>query len=185
MAGAVNRTTPASVLAAVGLVRQGKVATLDKVCQRDAPVFGDRGWRMTIPGLPTGGPFGTDHPVYSDEYLAVEIGQIGARFDGPGEIGTLTPQGMFFCNGRMLDRDPAIGACGLGPLGVEHVAEKGFVCRGVLLDAVAYRGGRLPVPPVRSLRGGAGWPGQRPPAARVPPSCRSAAGHPALGLNLG
>ena len=36
---------------------------------------------------------------------------------------------------------------GLGDLGVEHVAEKGFVCRGVLLDAAAYRGlERLPVP---------------------------------------
>ena len=34
----------------------------------------------------------------------------------------------------------------MGPLGVEHVAEIGFVCRGVLLDAVAYRGGRLPIP---------------------------------------
>jgi kynurenine formamidase len=29
---------------------------------------------------------------------------------------------------------------------VEHVAEVGFVCRGVLLDAVALRGGQLPVP---------------------------------------
>ncbi len=146
MAGAVNRTTPESVLAAVRLVRQGKVATLGKIYQRDAPVFGDRGWRMTIPGLPTGGPFGTDQLVYNDEYLAAEIGQIGTQFDGPGHIGTLTPKGMFFYNGRMLDQDPDIGAYGLGPLGVEHVAEKGFVCRGVLLDAVAYRGGRLPVP---------------------------------------
>ena len=35
----------------------------------------------------------------------------------------------------------------MGPLGVEHVAEKGFVCRGVLLDAPAYRGlARLPMP---------------------------------------
>ena len=29
--GAVNRTTPATVLSAVGLVKQGKVATLGKV----------------------------------------------------------------------------------------------------------------------------------------------------------
>ena len=34
----------------------------------------------------------------------------------------------------------------MGRLGVEHVAQKGFVCRGVLLDAVALRGGQLPVP---------------------------------------
>jgi kynurenine formamidase len=34
----------------------------------------------------------------------------------------------------------------MGPLGVEHVAKIGFVCRGVLLDAVALRGGQLPIP---------------------------------------
>lgn len=154
MAGAVNRTTPAMVLKAVGLVKQGKVATLGKVYQQDAPAFGTRGWRMTIPGLPTGGPFGAHQLVYNDEYLATEIGQIGTQFDGPGHIGTITPNGMFFYNGRMLNQDPAIGTYGLGPLGVEHVAEKGFVCRGVLLDAVALRGGQLPVP-----TGAAGDPG--------------------------
>jgi len=36
---------------------------------------------------------------------------------------------------------------GMGDLGVEHVAEKGFVCRGVLLDAASFRGvKRLPIP---------------------------------------
>ena len=100
MAGAVNRTTPALVLKAVGLVKQGKVATLGKVYQGDAPAFGSRGWRMTIPGLPTGGPFGTHKLVYNDEYLATEIGQIGTQFDGPGHIGAITQQGMFFYNGR-------------------------------------------------------------------------------------
>jgi len=35
----------------------------------------------------------------------------------------------------------------MGVLGVEHVAEKAYVCRGVLLDAAAYRGvKRLPIP---------------------------------------
>ena len=35
----------------------------------------------------------------------------------------------------------------MGDLGVEHVAEKGFVCRGVLLDAAKYRGvNPLPIP---------------------------------------
>ena len=81
MAGAVNRTTPEMVLKAVGLVKQGKVATLGKVYQQDAPTFGTRGWRMTIPGLPTGGPFGAHQLVYNDEYLSTEIGQVGTQFD--------------------------------------------------------------------------------------------------------
>ncbi len=144
-AGAVNRTTPEIVMKAVGLVKQGKVATLGKVYAGDAPAFGSRGWRMTIPGLPTGGPFGDQQLVYNDEYLATEIGQIGTQFDGPGHIGVTTSKGMYFYNGRFLE-DADIGAYGVGPLGVEHVAQKGFVCRGVLLDAVALRGGQLPIP---------------------------------------
>ncbi len=151
-AGAVNRTTPAMVLKAITLVKQGKVATLGKVYAQDAPAFGSRGWRMTIPGLPTGGPFGKQELVYNDEYVATEIGQIGTQFDGPGHIGVITSKGIFFYNGRYLS-DKGIGSYGLGPLGVEHVAKIGFVCRGVLLDAVALRGGRLPIPQKGTKKG--------------------------------
>ena len=137
-AGAVNRTTPEMVLNAVKLVKRGRVATLGKVYQGDAPAFGSRGWRMTIPGLPTGGPFGTQKLVYNDEYVSTEIGQIGTQFDGPGHIGVITSKGMYFYNGRFL-KDKGVSGYGMGPLGVEHVAKKGYVCRGVLLDAAAYR----------------------------------------------
>ena len=41
---------------------------------------------------------------------------------------------MFYYNGRFL-HDKGIGSEGMGPLGVEHVAQKGFVCRGVVLDS--------------------------------------------------
>lgn len=144
--GAANRRSTASVLKAVQLVKRGKVATLGKVYQQEAPGFGSRGWRMTIPGLPTGGPFGKQELVYNDEYVATEIGQIGTQFDGPGHIGVITSKGMFFYNGRFL-HDKDVSAYGLGALGVEHVAQVGFVCRGVLLDAVALRGGKpLPIP---------------------------------------
>jgi len=145
-AGSVNRITPQSVLKAVGLVKQGKTATLGKVYAQDAPGFGSRGWRLTIPGLPTGGPFGSQQMTYNDEYLSTEIGQIGTQFDGPGHIGVVTSKGIFHYNGRFLS-DEGVSAYGLGPLGVEHVAEKGFVCRGVLLDAAGLRGGSsLPIP---------------------------------------
>lgn len=143
--GALNRITPELVLKAVGLVKRGRTATLGKVYQQDAPAFGNRSWRLVIPGRPTGGPFGPQQLVYNDEYVSTELGQIGTQFDGPGHIGIRTSRGMFFYNGVMLE-DPRIGSAGMGPLGVEHVAQKGFVCRGVLLDAVALRGGALPVP---------------------------------------
>lgn len=143
--GSVNRTTPEMVLKAVELVKQGKVATLGKVYQKDIPTFGGRAWRMVIPGLPTGGPFGPAELYYTDEYLAAEIGQIGTQFDGPGHIGIGTSKGLFYYNGHFAE-DPDVGSYGMGPLGVEHVAEIGFVCRGVLLDAVADHGGPLPIP---------------------------------------
>ena len=144
-AGAVNRTTPELVLKAVGIVNQGKVATLGKVYASDAPVLGSRSYRLTIPGLPTVGAAGPQKFVYNDEIVTAEIGQVGTQFDGPGHIGVLTSKGHFYYNGRYLE-DPDVTAYGLGPLGVEHVAQKGFVCRGVLLDAVALRGGTLPIP---------------------------------------
>jgi kynurenine formamidase len=144
-AGAVNRTTPELVLAAIDLVKQGKVATLGKIYASDAPVLGDRGYRLSIPGLPTGGPDGPYFEVYNDELVTGEIGQIGTQFDGPGHIGVRTSRGDFYYNGRYLE-DADVTASGLGPLGVEHVAHKGFVCRGILLDAVALRGGTLPIP---------------------------------------
>src|SRR5215475_13456952 len=68
-AGAVNRTTSALVLDAVKLVKRGKVATLGKTYQSDAPAFGVRSWKMVIPGLPTGGPFGKQELVYNDEFV--------------------------------------------------------------------------------------------------------------------
>jgi kynurenine formamidase len=150
-AGAVNRTNPAIVMKAVRLVKQGKVATLGKLYHSTIPAFGPRGWTMTIPGTPTGGPFGKNALVYHDELVTTEIGQIGTQFDGPGHIGVRTSKGNFFYNGRIADQAYERGAggrvVGMGDLGVEWVAEKGFVCRGVLLDAVAYRGGkRLPIP---------------------------------------
>ena len=144
-AGAVNRTSPEIVMKAVGLVKQGKVATLGKVYAADMPLFSPRSYKMTIPGLPTGDASGPQLAAHNDEMLSAEIGQVGTQFDGPGHIGIRTSNGHYFYNGRYLE-DADVTTYGLGPLGVEHVAQKGFVCRGVLLDAVALRGETLQIP---------------------------------------
>ena len=149
--GAPNRTTPEIVLDAVGLVKQGKVATLGKLYAGDIPLIPWRSYTMVIPGTPTGGPFGSNMLVFHDEFLATEIGQVGTQFDGPGHIGVRTSDGDWFYNGRIAqetyERGPGNSVTGMGDLGVEFVAEKGFVCRGVLLDAAKHRGmERLPVP---------------------------------------
>ena len=150
-AGSVNRTTPEIVLKAMKFVKKGKVATLGKLYASDVPFFGPRGWNMTIPGTPTGGPFGSNALVYHDELVVTELGQVSTQFDGPGHIGVNTSKGMFFYNGQMAKKTYQRGAggrvIGMGGLGVEHIAEKGFVCRGVLLDATAYKGmNPLPIP---------------------------------------
>ncbi len=150
-AGAINRITPEIVLKAIKLVKQGKTATLGKYYDRDIPTFGARIWNMVIPGTPSGGPLGTNGLVYHDEYVSTEIGQIGTQFDGPGHIGVRTSKGDLFYNGREREATYARGAgarpVGMGDLGVEHVAEKAFVCRGVLLDAPKHRGvNPLPIP---------------------------------------
>ncbi len=149
--GAPNRTTPAIVMKAIGLVKEGKTATLGKLYQSEVPLFGPRTYQMTIPGTPTGGPFGKNALVYHDEMLTTEIGQVSTQFDGPGHIGVQTSQGAFFYNGRNPDETYERGAggrvVGMGDLGVEFVAEKGFVCRGILLNAPAYKGmNPLPIP---------------------------------------
>src|ERR687892_2829098 len=149
--GAPNRTTPEMVMEAVGLVKQGKTATLGKLYSSDIPFFGARGFRLNIPGTPTGGPFGSNQLVFHDELVTAELGQVGTQFDGPGHIGVRTSKGDYYYNGRereeTYERGPGNMVMGMGDLGVEYVGEKGFVCRGVLLDATKHRGTNpLPIP---------------------------------------
>ena len=88
--------------------------------------------------------------VYHDELVTTEIGQIQTQFDGPGHIGVNTSKGPFFYNGRIswdaYERGAGGRVFGMGPLGVEHVGELGFVCRLVVLDAVAYRKSQGKIP---------------------------------------
>jgi hypothetical protein len=146
-AGSSNHTkNSANVKRALSFVKQYKALTVGKYYHREAPAFGPRIWSMVISGTPTGGPFGKNALVYHDEFLTTEIGQIQTQFDGPGHIGVNTANGMFFYNGvdpmepgKGYERGAGGRVVGMGPLGVEHVGENGFVCRVVVLDAVAYK----------------------------------------------
>ena len=143
-AGSSNHTkNPANIKRALSTIKQNKSITIGKYYHREAPAFGPRGWQMSIPGTPTGGPFGKNALVYHDELVTTEIGQIQTQFDGPGHIGVNTAKGPMFYNKVISWEAYEHGAggrvFGMGPLGVEHVGELGFVCRLVVLDAVAYR----------------------------------------------
>jgi kynurenine formamidase len=151
-AGSSNHTkNPANIARAISMIKQNKSVTLGKYYHKDIPAVGERGWKMVLPGTPHAGPFGKNAMIYHDEYVSTEIGQIGTQFDGPGHIGVNTTKGMFMYNGRMYpasyERGGGGRAIGMGPNGVEHVGENGFICRGIVLDAAGYRGlERLPIP---------------------------------------
>jgi kynurenine formamidase len=150
-AGSANHTkNPDNIKRALATVKQFKSITVGKYYHREIPAFGARGWQLSIPGTPTGGPFGKNAMEYHDELVTTEIGQIGTQFDGPGHIGVNTSKGMFMYNGSMYPESYERGAggrvLGMGPNGVEHVAELGFVCRLVVLDAVAYRKSQGKIP---------------------------------------
>lgn len=140
-AGGSNWITPDLVLRAAKLVETGKVYELGQVYEQGMPLFGQRTYSLTIPGSPTGGPFGDNKLVYHDEFLCGEIGQIGTQFDGPGHIGTRmqmgdgTVQDVYY-NG--FTGDEIAGAYGLQKLGIENI--KPFFTRGILIDIAGLKG---------------------------------------------
>ena len=137
-AGASNWITPEKVLDAVKLVRDGKVYRLGRTYKAGMPLFGTRSFSLTIPGGPTGGPFGANKLVYHDEFVTGQIGQVGTQFDGFGHIGIQRGKDgdrteMRYYNGFS---EQEIGSSdGLLKLGIEHI--KPLVTRGHLVDAAA------------------------------------------------
>ncbi|HVY04883.1 MAG TPA: cyclase family protein [Burkholderiales bacterium] len=143
-AGSANYTKDsAQIKRALSTIKQYKAIAIGKYYHREAPSFGVRAWQMSIPGTPTGGPFGKNALIFHDELVTTEIGQIQTQFDGPGHIGVNTSKGPVMYNGRVTwdiyERGAGGRVLGMGVNGVEHVGELGFVCRLVVLDAVAYK----------------------------------------------
>ncbi len=134
--GAANRLTPAMVLEAVSLVRKGQVYQLGRAYEAGMPLFGDRHFSLTIPGVPTVGPLGKNQLLYNDEIVSAEIGQVGTQFDGLGHVGKRVDGKDRFYNG--FDLAEFGGSYGLEKLGVENVGV--FLTRGVLLDVARFKG---------------------------------------------
>ena len=130
--GAANLLTPAKVLEAVQLVKQGKVYQLGRVYERGMPLYGDRQYNLYIPNSATLKGAGKNQLTYHEEIVTAEIGQVGTQFDGLGHVGI----GDRFYNGN--DRRAFATPYGLEKLGIEKAGV--FVTRGVLLDAAAYKG---------------------------------------------
>lgn len=135
--GASHRITPAKVLEAAKLIKTGKIYRLGMNIEVGIPLFGQRHVSLTIPGGPTGGPFGDQKLMYNDEMFSGEIGQVGSQFDGLGHIGAYVGNEIRYYNG--FTQEQVGGAYGLKKLGVHNV--KPFFTRGILLDIAALKGG--------------------------------------------
>ena len=139
--GAANRITPEKVAAAARLVSKGQIYQLGRLYEHGMPIPGKRHFSLTIPGLPTGSPTGSNNMVSNDELFSGEIGQVGTQFDGLGHVGVRIGGEDYFYNGNKLSEfgDPY----GLKKLGVENVGV--LFTRGILLDVCALLGkDRLP-----------------------------------------
>lgn len=134
--GAANRVTPAKVLEAAALIRQGQIYELGRAYEPGMPMFGNRHFSLTIPGLPTVIIGGENAVVFNDELVSGELGQIGTQFDGLGHVGTEIDGDYVFYNGFKLSEFGT--SYGLTKLGIENVGA--LFTRGVLVDVARYKG---------------------------------------------
>lgn len=134
--GAANRITPEKVLEAVSLIDEGRIYELGREYGPGMPLFGNRHFKLTIPGLPTTVTGAENGVVFNDEMVSGELGQIGTQFDGLGHIGTEIDGDYVFYNGFRLSEFGT--PYGLTRLGVENVGA--LFTRGVLVDVARYKG---------------------------------------------
>lgn len=141
--GAANLLTPEKVLEAKQLIRTGQIYSLGFTYEFGIPIPpGKRHFSLTIPGSPTGGPYGKNMMVYHDDLFSGELGQIGTQFDGLGHIGVRIGREDYFYNG--WKRSQFGTPYGLMRLGVENVGP--IFTRGILLDVAGLRKtNRLPI----------------------------------------
>jgi kynurenine formamidase len=139
--GSLNEITPAAIVAAARLVRQGKVFDLGRILDKDVPHFPGRFWQQTLvsnahlanPRRDGGmdGGWGKNQVNWLIE-LATGTFQIGTQLDGLNHLQI----GDRFYNGwrtREIVED-----WGTSKLGIETVPP--ILTRGVLVDVAHHRG---------------------------------------------
>lgn len=134
--GAANLITPARVLEAASLIERGQIYQLGRRYETGMPLFGNRHFSLTIPGLPTVDLGSENAVVFNDELVSGELGQIGTQFDGLGHVGTGIDGDYVFYNGFRLSEFGT--SYGLTRLGVENVGS--IFTRGVLVDVARFKG---------------------------------------------
>ncbi len=131
--GAANLVTPARVLQALKLVKQGKTHPLGIVIDDKTPAFPPRGLSLEIvqPNQQGGKRLFGYKASYNDDLAQLWFG-IGPQIDGLGHLGQ---DGVYYnCNN---EKDFA-GITGVTKLGVHNIPP--IVARGVLINMAKYFG---------------------------------------------
>ncbi|MCV6585139.1 MAG: cyclase family protein [Marinibacterium sp.] len=134
--GAANLITPETVLAATGLIKQGRVHPLGIVVDASTPAFAPRGANLQVvqPGQHNGrtltGDFGWDIS-YNDDLAQLWFG-VGSQIDGLSHLGEAG--GYYNCN----DAKDFVALTGVKKLGIEGIPP--IVARGVLIDMARFHG---------------------------------------------
>ncbi|MBV1931136.1 MAG: cyclase family protein [Porticoccaceae bacterium] len=131
--GSANLISPASVLKASSLIKQGKTQHLGIIIDKNTPAFGPRSLNLQIvqPGQEWGrSPFSNGFN-YNDEVVQMWFG-IGSQLDGLGHPGQ---HGVFYNCNKGVD---FVRTEGVTKMGIEKVPP--MVARGVVLDMAAQAG---------------------------------------------
>lgn len=139
--GALNEITPAKIVAAAGLVRQGKTYDLSHVLDEDVPAFPGRSFRQHLvttahhenrrrPDAGESG-WGANNVNWITE-VVYGTTQLGTHLDGLNHLQI----GEQFYNGHTLGE--LAEAYGTNKLGIDTAPQ--IVTRGVLLDIAALHG---------------------------------------------
>lgn len=139
--GTLNELTPARIVEAVRLVRQGERIDLGRVLDKDTPVFPGRYWHQSVDLAPLitnlrradahGRGWGLNEINWITE-IQVGTFQVGTQLDS---IGHLQIGDRFYNGWRSRD---VVESWGLKRFGIESVPP--LVTRGVLVDVAAYKG---------------------------------------------
>lgn len=138
--GSANLLSPASVLSAAKLIKQGKTQHLGVIIDKDTPAFGPRSLNLQIvqPGQEWGRATFANGFNYNDDMFQGWFG-IGSQLDGLSHPGQ---HGMFYNCNKGVD---FVKTTGVTKMGIEKVPP--IVARGVVLDMAAHAG-------VKYLKGG-------------------------------
>jgi hypothetical protein len=129
--GTLSQVTPAAVVAAAATVSRGETVSLSlSLGEIDPPLFGRPRWEHRV--------HATDRNIFEDE-LHRWNPQCSSQWDGFRHV-RARDRGFY---GGVTDLESAGDA-----LGIEHLAERGVVGRGLLLDVAAWceRTGRTHAP---------------------------------------